>query len=146
MIDPIAVLRRKRGEISLVLARLRDEVARLEADLLDLETAEAVLVRIGQSPSAGEKIAGESPSRANSRPKSQRQFVIEALQQCEPIWVRSGTIVELIQQKWGVSVPERSLRPLLTSLKREHVIARDGRLIALQSRLALGANRDRAPS
>jgi hypothetical protein len=43
-------------------------------------------------------------------------------------------IVKYADEVWGEEISERSLRPLLTGMKKSGVIVWDGRLIALSER------------
>lgn len=128
MTDPLAILRVRRAEIARQIELLRGEDA-------DLATAEAVLSRYAggdgrarQAPAPGRRKGQER------RPQSQREFVIAVLSACEPAWLQANEILEEIPRRWGHEISAKSLRPLLSAMKREGVIARRGRLVALAQR------------
>lgn len=125
MNDALSALRLKREEIARAVERLKAEDA-------ELANAEAVLSRLSRSGSV------ESPVETATKkgaPLSQRSLVIKALASCDPPWVKSGDIVKEVKERYGVQIPELSLRPLLSALKRERIIARSGRQVALTNRL-----------
>jgi hypothetical protein len=132
MNDAMSALKARRDEISRAMAKLKVED-------LELATAQAVLERFGADASVerGERTPPWTLDvpRVKGAPRSQRSLVIELLSACEPPWVRSGDIVEQVKQSFGADIPERSLRPLLSVLKRERVIVRSGRHVALTERL-----------
>lgn len=120
-------------------AEIASAIERLKAEDKELAAAEAVLERLGLSASiSNDARAGASEMRAQSKkgsPPSQRTLVIQLLSSCDPPWLGSGEIVRQVKARYGVEIPERSLRPLLSAMKRERVIARSGRQVALSERL-----------
>ncbi|MBL8544348.1 MAG: hypothetical protein JNJ63_11135 [Hyphomonadaceae bacterium] len=142
MNDPVSVIRARRAEIALQLESLRAEDGELAA-------AEAVLSRLAgaeRSVSSGSsRRRAPPPSQAPSQtpaqarrtrplPRSQREFVLEALRTCTPPWRRTNDVLDDIFARWGVRIAAKSVRPLISGLKREGVIERQGRLIALAER------------
>lgn len=119
----------------------REEIARamekLKAEDQELASAEAVLVRLTGAPSGKRSQSAPALAAAQVRgaPRSQRSLVIKLLSSCDPPWLGSGDIVKQVKERWGVEIPERSLRPLLSAMKRERVIARSGRQVALSERI-----------
>ncbi|QGZ93365.1 hypothetical protein [Terricaulis silvestris] len=122
MNDPLNALRARRAEIERAIERLSAEDS-------ELAVTERVLARFSI-----DKVVGVSHQVRQPRPRSQREFVLEALGRSETAWLRSAEIVALIQTTWGEVIPELSVRPLLTSLKRASQIVRQGRLVALKAR------------
>ncbi len=133
--DALTTIRRRRAEIAHALEALASEDR-------DLATTEHVLERLergGETPARGEvaKLAPPAPRRArgqNLRPRSQREFVIDVLSRAEQPWMRTSEIVQTVQRQWGEEIPELSLRPLLTALKKSRIIVRQGRVVALRER------------
>ncbi len=122
--DPLSVLRARRAEIAREIELLRGEDA-------DLATAETVLARF-----SGERAhPPAAPLRKGERPTSQREFVIAVLSESDPAWLQTGEIIAEVKKRWTHKIPAPSLRPLLSGMKREGVIARRGRLIALATRV-----------
>ena len=124
--DPLAVLRARRAEIAREIELLRGEDA-------DLATAENVLGRYANLSRPGQAPV-PAPRRKSERPGSQREFVMDVLLDCDPPWLQTGEILEAVARRWNHKIPAQSLRPLLSGMKREGVIARRGRLVALSSR------------
>lgn len=123
----IAVIRTRRAEIA-------QQLARLKAEDEELAMAEQVLRRFS------DRGAAEAPQAASVRqrllsPRSQREYVLDALAHSEHVWLRSDQIVALARKRWGVSISERSLRPLLSVMKRDGQIVRQGRVLALPERV-----------
>jgi hypothetical protein len=134
MISPLNAIAAKREEI-------RTEIDRLKAEDADLVRAEEVLSRLnpGQAPAASARLKAprQEPVRASLAhrpPKSHRELVIAALGHAPKPWLRSNDIIEIANQRWGAVIADKSLRPLLTVMKREGVIVRDGRWVALRER------------
>lgn len=131
MHDPLATLRARRAEIA---RTIKD----LSAEDRELATAELVLQRIASAPgqasrrSPGSARQGENNDRR--RPRSQREYVIETLATSSKAWLRTNEIVTLVKKRWGEEIPELSLRPLLTQLKKSGAIVRTGRVVALEER------------
>jgi hypothetical protein len=139
MNDAMSALRARREEIARAIEKLKNEDQ-------ELATAEAVLSRLGSNgarqggmPATSGAGRGMSSVRAAQQvrgaPRSQRSLVIQTLASCDPPWLKSGEIVEQVKERYGVKIPERSLRPLLSAMKRERIIARSGRQVALSERL-----------
>jgi hypothetical protein len=108
-------------------------MARLSAEDGELAIAEGVLQRLGGEGSAQSTRLPPAETRM-AMPRSQREYVLDALRWAEPTWLASAEIVHVVKARWGVKIPERSLRPLLTVMKRNGDIVRDGRLLALPER------------
>lgn len=109
----------------------------------ELATTEQVLARLAGDPAATrrtpgpkaalEKAMGASP-RTLKRPRSQREFVLDALSHSPEPWLKTVDIIAQVKTRWGEVIPEMSLRPLLTNLKKSRHIARQGRFVALRER------------
>lgn len=135
MSDAISVVRARRLEIARAIAELQDEDK-------DLETAEQVLVRLsgaGPAAAAPSKPSARAPRGPSGR-LSQRALVLEVLGSSEEVWLKSGAIAQAASRLSGAPVPELSLRPLLSALKRESVIVRDGHKVALRARVGARAH------
>jgi hypothetical protein len=59
---------------------------------------------------------------------------LQALETSQKAWVSAAEIIDLVRAQWGIVIPERSLRPLLSNMKGEGEIVRAGRVVALYSR------------
>ena len=137
MLDAITALRTRRAEIARAIEAL-------VAEDQELATTEQVLARLsGEGEptrgrgaalvrSAGERTKGAT--RALKRPRSQREFVLDALSQASEPWLRTTDIIAEVKARWGEVIPEMSLRPLLTNLKKSRHITRQGRYVALRER------------
>jgi hypothetical protein len=127
MADALNLVHARRLEIS-------RRIAELQAEDKELATTETVLSRLHEGAQTKAKPAATKKAAANARPTSQRECVLSVLESCEPAWISGNDIVAAARQRWGFEVPQRSLRPLLTLMKRERQIVRNGRLIALPGR------------
>lgn len=126
--DHFAVIRARRAEIA-------HAIELLKAEDEDLATTELVLRRLGTETAAGDvELNKERTKPGGAKPTSQRQFVLTALAVSPAAWLRTPEIVSLVSARWGVQLPEASLRPLLSVLKREKLILRRGRFVALRER------------
>jgi hypothetical protein len=143
MSDALSIIRARRNEIAAAIADLEDEDK-------DLGTAELVLARLAggvsapKPPGASSLKTASAPPSANEakvRPSSQRGMVMEVLRDSGEAWLASGDLIAEVQKLWGAQVPEMSLRPLLSTMKRERVIVRDGHRIALRERVESGSRR-----
>jgi hypothetical protein len=131
MTNAMSALKARRQEIA-------NTIERLKAEDKELASAEAVVERLAAGAA---KTSGVAPraraARALSKgsSRSQRTLVIQLLSSCDPPWLGSGEIVKEVRSRYGVEIPERSLRPLLSVMKRERLIARAGRQVALSERI-----------
>jgi len=133
--DALTTIRRRRAEIAHAMEALGSEDR-------ELATTEHVLERLergGEAPGRGEVAKFEPPAPRRTRgqdlrPRSQREFVIDALAHAEQPWMRTSEIVQHVKRHWGEDIPELSLRPLLTVLKKSRIIVRHGRVVALRER------------
>lgn len=121
--SPLAAIAARRLEI-------QNEFERLKAEDIELARTEAVLSRF----STPRRASPNPPRPSHSHPKSHREIVIAALGSSPTPWVRATDIVGVAKTRWGIAIAEKSLRPLLTVMKREGAIARDGRWVALPER------------
>lgn len=128
MSNAMSAVRTRREEIGRSMERLK-------AEDQELATAEAVLARLeAKTESSSVRVAAP----VDSASLSQRALVIKLLSSSDCEWLRSGDILKQIKERYGVDIPERSVRPLLSVMKRERVIARSGRLVALAERVRAG--------
>jgi hypothetical protein len=125
MSDTLATIQARRAEIARAISLLQTEDQ-------ELATAEAVLQRFSRAAKPGSTVG--LPPNPRSRPRNQREFVLDVLASSEPVWLRSSDIVRLAKLRWGVDLPEPSLRPLLSVMKQQRLIVRKGRLVALSER------------
>lgn len=125
----IAVIRARRAEIARQLAKLKAEDE-------ELALVEQVLSRFAHRDT--QDGAPHSSTGVRQRllsPRSQREYVLDALSASDAVWLRSDQIVALARKRWGVVISERSLRPLLSVMKRDGQIVRQGRVLALPERV-----------
>jgi hypothetical protein len=140
----ISAIRARRSEISQQIERLRAEDEELRAVERVLQRLSAPRADEGEVlvlPDSGE---GRSRLRDFRTPRSQREFVLDALATSEQAWLRSDEIIEHARKTWGVVISELSLRPLLSVMKRDGQIVRQGRALALPERAQSG-RRQRTP-
>lgn len=122
--DAIAAIRERRAEI----ARRMDA---LVAEDRELATTEQVLARLsGAAPTP----VSVNDRRERGQPRSQREYVLDALAHSKDAWLRTSDIIQEVRARWGEIIPELSVRPLLTSLKKSRQIVRNGRFIAIAER------------
>jgi hypothetical protein len=132
MSDTLASIRARRAEIARTIALLQSEDE-------ELATTESVLQRFTASSAPGAAPDGRQTPRKGPRPRSQREFVLEILASSESPWLRANEIIRLVKARWGVAIPEPSLRPLLSVMKQKKLIVRHGRLVALKERAVTAA-------
>jgi hypothetical protein len=129
----IAAIRARRAEIA-------QQIARLAAEDEELAIVEQVLRRFDASSPGHEMVVLGGAAKAAGRhrlltPRSQREYVLDALANSDAVWLRSEQIVALARKRWGVAISERSLRPLLSVMKRDGQVVRQGRVLALPERV-----------
>lgn len=136
MNDPIDALRARRLEIADAIEALRNEDE-------ELAITEQVLGRLTARPASADSLRGhvslESASPSGATPQSQREMVLDALAAAPNPWMRTDEIIALAKGRWGVVMPARSLRPLLTVMKKARQIVRRGRTVALRQRASADA-------
>lgn len=120
------------------LARQRAALERRDAELA---VAEKVLAEFEGIPatelaaiSGTERFSMKMPVPTTS---TRRELVIEALSG-EKVWMTSGEINKAIYKRHRFMIKTSSLYPMLTVLKNETVIVRDGDKMALKSRVKGG--------
>jgi len=134
----------RRAEIAAQLAALKNE----DNELAIAESAlKRLLVRGPVGPPAqrtlrtiAQKTAtrgkrGRAPKFGD---KSQRELVVDALQRAKTPWLDTATIIQTVHATDGIELPKKTLSPLLSVMKREGVILRQGRSVALKQRIAGG--------
>lgn len=123
--DPLIAIRARRAEIARLIEALAIEDR-------ELATTEHVLERLnGKGANSGH--VGRKPA-PHQRPRSQREFVLDALAHAKTPWLKTAEIIAEVKSRWGETIPELSLRPLLSTLKRSNAIVRHGRFVALRER------------
>jgi hypothetical protein len=127
MSDTLASIRARRAEIARTIALLQSEDE-------ELATTESVLQRFTASSAPDAESDGRQTLRKGPRPRSQREFVLEILASSETPCLRANEIIRQVKARWGVAIPEPSLRPLLSVMKQKKLIVRHGRLVALRER------------
>jgi hypothetical protein len=136
---------RNHDALDAVQAR-RDQIAReleeLQSEDAQLAIAEQALARLYGDTSSSSARARAYPAPTQF-PQTQREVVLQTLRDTPTPWVQSRDIVESAKLRWGIEVPEKSLRPLLSVMKSQGEIVRRRRLIALPER---AAEPQRAPS
>ena len=122
------IIRARRAEIS-----QQRKVLGIEDD--ELAIAERVAERLIGASETGATIA--NASMAAAPPKTQTELVISTLRaSVDPWFESSGALHDEIQRIHGIDIRSGSLLPVLTSLKKERTIVRDGPKIALTSRVS----------
>lgn len=126
---PLDQIRRQRAD----LARQRAALDKRDAELA---IAEKVLAELEGA------VASPAPSTMElllSAPTaSRRERVVEALSG-ERVWMTSREINNAIAKRHGMLIKSTSLLPMLTNLKNEGVVVRDGDKIALKERVEGGS-------
>lgn len=152
----IDTIRARRAFIARQLDDLQNEdaeLANVEAILTRLakggslkERAAAGVKRRGRPPGrAAVKAATKGRAKANGSAKkggrgrkadagSQRELVLQALKKGSPPWMNVRQIIATVKDSHGVTIPPRSLSPLLSNLKNSGAIVRNGRLVAAPER------------
>lgn len=142
------------------IARQLDDLQNEDAELANVEEILTRLAKGGslkERAAAGVKRRGRPPGRAavkaatkgraktNGSAKkagrgrradagSQRELVLQALKKGSPAWMNVRQIIATVKDAHGVTIPPRSLSPLLSNLKNSGAIVRNGRLVAAPER------------
>ena len=124
----LVTIRSERAKIAL-------QVAALQKRDSDLAIAEKVLAEFEGAATPPVAMADAPAMR---RAGTRRDRIIEALENGD-LWKTSGQINQAIAKASGFFIKNSSLYPMLTTLKNEDVIVRDGDKMALKSRLEGGA-------
>ena len=113
-------------------AAIADQRASLDREDAELVVAERVLARMaGEEPAPVNAFVA---TRRKAMSMSRRELVMEAMTD-GPMWQTSKDINFAIARKHGFHIKSTSFFPMLTALKNEGVILRDGDKMALKSRL-----------
>lgn len=126
MNDALTAIQARRVEIARALEALG-------AEDRELATTEDVLARLGAGSARPARVVALD-AKNQQRPKSQREFVLDALARSPEPWLRAKDIIALVHARWDEDIPELSLRPLLSTLKHSRHIVREGRFVALKER------------
>lgn len=121
-------VRARRAEIAQLLRTLKTEDA-------DLAVAERVLLQLTPdgSPPPKQRLTRRGRQEGG---KSQRALVLEALAQSKSEWLDVAGIISYVAKNHAIAIPRKTLSPLLTYLKNDGLVVRDGRRVALKSRIA----------
>lgn len=124
--DTLAVIRARRSAI-------KTEIAALHSEDGELAAAERGLARLigGRARPAARpaRVLGRRGRKPATGDKSQRELILAVLGNAD--WLDLNDIVLAIAREHGVSVAKRTISPLLSALKREGLIVRQGRKVAL---------------
>lgn len=120
----------------------------LHAEDAELAVAERALRRLLQndlkssfrpSESAPARSEAAAPRRGRTPKfgaKSQRELVLEALSEAKETWLDTATILSSVKATAGIALPKKTISPLLSVMRREGVILRKGRTVALANRVS----------
>lgn len=126
-------IRDKRAELALQRAALE----RQDAELAIAEKVLAEMEGVKASPSPQQPFEFDAPPQPSVHP-SRRELVMEALGG-EKVWMTSAEINKEVFRRHRFLIKTSSLYPMLTVLKNEGVIVRDGDRMALKSRVGGGS-------
>lgn len=121
----------------------RTEIAKarqsLDAEDAELATAERVLIRMGNGSQHASLFDAPSPvfdmPVLTSRKITNRDLVVEALSRSPHAWLESSEINGELSKMGRPIIKSATLYPLLTLLKNEGTIVRDGAKLALKARV-----------
>jgi hypothetical protein len=124
------------------LANAESILARLQKGGGWKAQAKAAVTRGRKTNGAAAATRGRKASAAKKRGRgrqasdagSQRELVLAALKKASPAWQNVRQIIANVKEAHGVSIPPRSLSPLLSNLKNSGAIVRNGRLVAVPER------------
>jgi hypothetical protein len=142
----LATIAHRRSEIASQIEALKLE----DADLAVAQRAVTrLLQRIAHAPSAPTLSSGITrPAKRGRAPKfgdrTQRDLVVAALADAEPPWLGADGIIAAVKAADGVALPKRTLSPLLSVMKREGLLTRQGHQVALISRIPPGSLLERS--
>lgn len=142
-------VQRRRAEIKVEHAALRDKIRALEIEDAELDIAERVLRRLSgvPEPQLGFPFQGESlgnwlspsgwrpPSRPLPSGRTVEDAIIWVLEGAVDPWATSNQIQAAISAVLSRPVPMNTVSPMLTAMKIRGVIARDGLKVALARRV-----------
>nr|WP_314525519.1 hypothetical protein [uncultured Brevundimonas sp.] len=129
------------------LQQIRDRRAQIAADKQALEVedaelaaAERVVLRLesGQTHQlTGHAVASTAVTGTLTvvRRRNNKESVVQALAESSSPWLESGEINEAIAKLTGEPLKISSLYPLLTNLKKDGVLVRQGNKLALTARI-----------
>ena len=136
------------------IARQLDQ---LQSEDEELATVEEILARLAKAPRStpgkrrgrppAQKAAGKVKVKAKAKAKngagrgkrngsglSQRELVLAALKKPGAGWMDVRQIIAWVKENHGVTMPPRSISPLLSNLKKTGAIVRNGRRVSLPVR------------
>ena len=117
---------------SRIVARLGDikaEIARLDAEAQELETALRVVRRFGT-----EAHPPSVPANPRKTGPTTRDYIESVLSKSDDPWMTANEIQEKVSEIKGIEVPMSSISPTLSQMK-DNVIIRKGLHVALKSRV-----------
>lgn len=113
----------------------RQEIARLKAELdkedQDLSVAERVFLKL----SGVEIVAQHREPLIDRLVRGNKALVVAALEDEPQPWMTADQIRSAIERTRGHLIGKSTLFPLLTAMKNEGLIVRNGRVVALATRV-----------
>src|SRR5260221_428540 len=109
------------------------ELANLQAEHAELMAAEAVLIRLSGSKSKPNganglhgpaKVAAKTMRGTRRNGASQRELVLMTLKKSKTPWLKVADIVAAVKSEHRITLPVRSVAPLMSTLKKSKVIVR----------------------
>jgi len=125
------------------MAEIRVQRQALDSEYGELETAERVAQRLEpilavktETDTTGAKSKGSERPANGTAPKRQTDYIKAVLKSSENPWCASFQVLhDEIKRIYDVDIPNNSLHPLLSKLKSEGVIVRNGLALALKERV-----------
>ncbi len=123
--------------------RRRAQIVKQRAALIEedeeLEIAERVLsrlVQVGEPRQREHEIKFEvAPVFAMRSKPTMKEMITKALRESDRLWISANDVQRAVSLTKGTDVPMPSISPILSVMKKEGTIRRDGLKIALASRV-----------
>jgi hypothetical protein len=118
-----------------ILARIEAiklERSKLDAEEADLAAAVRVLRKYGPTPASS---AAPIVQEMIERNATKAQIAVEVLQESSNPWMTANEVRRFFSEKRGEDTPMSSISPLLTKLKDDGLLVRNGLHVALRSRV-----------
>ncbi|TGX54749.1 hypothetical protein E5A73_04645 [Sphingomonas gei] len=141
----LSAIRKRKASVSHEIDGVRRRLGELQSLLADLDSAEELVSKFGQSvgDDSGHHGAPVMPNVIEVRddipfppPKrSVRDLVLEALKDAPAVWTDATEIQKIASASRGSEVPMGSISPTLSLLKSEGLVSRNGMKVALRERL-----------
>ena len=133
--DPVSLVAERRKAVEARRAELRSELHHLEAELLELVTAERVFQRLTGIQTEEEETEAGKPDNIPSMP----EMIISALEEV----MRSGSqglqpagIASFIRAKWWPEVQINNVGPIAWRMWKRNQLRKDGPIYALPNEKA----------